>query len=208
MESSKPGTCKKWNLDDATIWKVNPEAGHHACLGLRAKRRSRLRPSRVVRRGRAGRRRHDVPDRLSRSDAADARRTVDGRLHHRAVHDVVVAGRADLRARDWQGSVDRRRAVRGDSQDDGRHDGRIFSERHRARALRKSRARLSAARLVPGQRRMGGDGRARRGVPADAARDRARSRQIRNGKRLARNSNRSRESSSTLSCADGFQSAP
>ncbi len=25
MESSKPGTCKRWNLDDATIWKVNPK---------------------------------------------------------------------------------------------------------------------------------------------------------------------------------------
>ena len=25
MESSKPGTCKKWNLDDTTIWKVNPK---------------------------------------------------------------------------------------------------------------------------------------------------------------------------------------
>ena len=25
MESSKPGTCKKWNLDDAAIWKINPK---------------------------------------------------------------------------------------------------------------------------------------------------------------------------------------
>jgi crotonobetainyl-CoA:carnitine CoA-transferase CaiB-like acyl-CoA transferase len=25
MESSKPGTCKKWGLDDASIWKVNPK---------------------------------------------------------------------------------------------------------------------------------------------------------------------------------------
>src|SRR5579864_594794 len=25
MESSKPGTYKKWNLDDASIWKVNPK---------------------------------------------------------------------------------------------------------------------------------------------------------------------------------------
>jgi crotonobetainyl-CoA:carnitine CoA-transferase CaiB-like acyl-CoA transferase len=25
MESSKPGTCKKWNVDDASIWQVNPK---------------------------------------------------------------------------------------------------------------------------------------------------------------------------------------
>ena len=124
------------------------EAGDHSRLGIRAERRSRLRPSRVVRRRRAGRRRHDEPDRLSRSDSADARRAVDRRLHHRAVHDVVVARRPDLRAHDRQGSVDRCRAVRGDSQNAGRHDGRILPERHRARAFGKSRAGLPAARHV------------------------------------------------------------
>ena len=152
------------------------KAGDHARLRLRANWRSRLRSSRVVRRGGAGRRRHDEPDRLSRSDSADTRRAVDRRLPYRAVHDVVVARRADLRAHDRQRPVDRRCAVRSDSQNAGRHDGRVFSERRRARAFRKSRARIPAARHLPGERRMGRDGRDRRRLFANAACDRTRSR--------------------------------
>ncbi len=163
-KARSPAPIRKWNLDDATVWKVNPELviTHVSGFGQSGDPDYVHRASYdVVGQAVA---RHDVPDRLSRPDAADSRRAVDRRLHHRAVHDVVVARRTDLRARDRQGPVDRRRAVRSDSQDDGRHDGRIFSERHRARALRKSRAGLPAARLVPGERRMGRAGRARRRV--------------------------------------------
>ena len=87
------GHLPQWGLDDAAIWQVNPKLviTHVSGFGQTGD------PDYVHRAS------YDVvgqavggmmyPDRLSRSDSADARRAVDRRLHDRAVHDVVVARR-------------------------------------------------------------------------------------------------------------------
>ena len=91
---------------------------------------------------------------------------------------------------------------------DGRHDGRVFSER-----LVRERSGNRAQGFQPLDSFQASDGWVVMGALAEVYKRMlrvhwARSRRIRNGKRRARNSNRSRESSSTLSCADGFPSAP
>ena len=65
--------------------------------------------------------------------------TTDG-----AVHAVVVARRADLRAKLRQGAGDRHRAIRSDPSNARRHDGRVLSARAWCASARATRRRASS----------------------------------------------------------------
>ena len=123
MESSKPGTYRKWDLDDAAIWKVNPKLVITHVSGF----------------GQSG-----DPDYVHRASYDVVGQAVSGMMCQTGFPDPTPPTRAapwtgdymtamfamwsslagaHLRARDRKGPVDRRRAVRGDSQNARRHDG-------------------------------------------------------------------------------------
>ena len=208
MESSRPGTYQKWGLDDAAVWKVNP----------------RLVITHVSGFGQTG-----DPNYVHRASYDVVGQAAAGMMYQTGFPDPTPPTRAAPWTGDYitalftmwsslAGLTYARATGKGQAIDLAQYEAihktmggtmlEVFSEGNRSRALRQSRARLPAARLVSGQRRMGRDGRAGRGVRAHAASHRAAIPPIRNGKPRALSSSRSRESSSTQFSADGFRSAP